>query len=85
MALVWCIDEKHSDPCPQTEEEPCRGCLDDCDPEMLVYRFVVGENNAPSRIGSYETMEQVVAWQETLDQERLHRGDYYIDDMEESG
>lgn len=81
MAVIWCLDPRHDDPCPQAEDLRCTACEEECDSTLLVYRFVVGKTGESERIGSYETMEQVHAWQTTLPPDELARGDYYIDDM----
>lgn len=51
-------------------------------PDVL-RRFVVGHLPSFSVLDSFETMDEVRAFQATLDQDALARGDYYLDDMTE--
>lgn len=47
-----------------------------------IKRYVVGPVLGPYALGHFDTLEEVAAFQGTLDQERLAKGDFYLDDME---
>lgn len=59
------------------------------DDELEVYRYTVGrwdDGFESARVTHhtprwFHTMEEVIAYQETLDQDALHGGEYYLTDM----
>ena len=54
---------------------------DKTDDALDVYRFVVGRNDDTDTPKWFHTLAEVHAYQETLDQEALANGEYYLTDM----